>query len=54
MLGELNVKDFPNSWPKLTSTSGRSIPWADHGQGAREAVCTRFVLMAFMTSATLQ
>jgi hypothetical protein len=21
MLAELNVKDFPNSWPKLTSTS---------------------------------
>jgi len=30
MLAELNVKDFPNSWPKLTSTSGRSILGADH------------------------
>jgi hypothetical protein len=30
MLAELNVKDLPNSWPTLTSTSGRSIRGADH------------------------
>jgi hypothetical protein len=26
MLAELNVKDFPNSWPKLTSTLGPLNP----------------------------